>query len=129
MPETLTVAAARDAIIATLERDAAAHAAGRFADIGRDYDAIDAAMPRTGAGVEHALHVALAFWDGWIDARNHDWRFYEPIAPSDWPRLARSVIDDLSAEREIADPMVLARFTAPPRPSLWARLKARFSGA
>jgi hypothetical protein len=40
----------------------------------------------------------LNFWDGWQDARNHDWRFYKGIDASDWSILARIIIRNLKDE-------------------------------
>jgi hypothetical protein len=76
--------------------------------------------------------VALEFWDGWIDARNHDWLYYPGIAVSDWPRLAHGIVEDLRQDRDISDEALLERFDFRRRPArsfLWARLKAMFGVA
>ena len=79
------------------------------------YDEMDGALPRgTGAQCDK-LFVALSFWDGWIDASNHDWRYYEPIAADDWPRLAREIAAALREDRELVNPTVLDRFGLKPR--------------
>ena len=109
-------AVARDYLVAALTRDAAAHEAGRYREIGGgfdrtpDFDAIDAERPRGEGPGARRLRLAIDFWGGWIDARNHGWRYYEPIREADWPALARRVAADLAADRDVTDPVVLAHF-------------------
>jgi hypothetical protein len=104
-----TAEATRDDLVAHLRQDAAAHDAERYDAIGRRYDDVEHRFPR-GAGPELGrLHVALTFWDGWIDARNNGWPA-GPIGRSAWPGLAREVAADLEAGREIVNPLVLTRF-------------------
>ena len=56
---------------------------------GSGYDEMNGALPR-GVDVRwDKLFIVLSFWDGWIDANNHEWQYYEPIQENDWPRLAR----------------------------------------
>ena len=64
--EMLTYEEARARMIETLRRDAAVHDAGRYDEIGGDYDQIAAAMPRNGGPAFNKLLVALSFWDSWI---------------------------------------------------------------
>ena len=113
--------AARDALVTHLRRDAAAHDAEQFDAIGRRFDDVERRFP-TGAAPELArLRVALAFWDGWIDARNHGWPA-GPIARAEWPGYARGVASDLEAGREIAAPIVQARFDLVAHPQLNERV-------
>ena len=118
----LTYAATRDALAAHLREDAAAHEAERFDAIGRRFDAVERHFPRGTAPELARLHVALAFWDGWIDARNHGWPA-GPIAPGDWPELARGVASDLEADRDITAPGVRARFDLAAHPTLNERVQ------
>ena len=99
----------RDALVAHLREDAAAHDAGRFDAIGRRFDDVERLFPHGTVPGLGRLHVALTFWDGWIDARNNGWPD-GTIARSAWPGLARGVAADLEADREIVDPLVLTRF-------------------
>jgi hypothetical protein len=90
------------------------------------YDQLDAQLPRNAGPDCDKLHVALEFWDGWIDARNHNWLYYPGVAADDWPRLARGIADDLQQDRDITDERVLERFDfrrRAGRSSLRARLK------
>jgi len=125
----LTKATARDAIVSALLRDAAAHEAGHYREIGGAYDELDGTVPREDDPDLRGLFIALRFWDSWIDARNHNWLYYEPIREEDWPKLARAVARDLANGWTITDPTVLSHFDPPLRNSLWQRLKTLFRSA
>lgn len=112
----------RDALVAHLRQDADAHDAARFDVIGRRFDDVERRFPRGSAPELARLHIALAFWDGWIDARNHGWPT-GPIEAAAWPGLARAVAADLEAGREIAAPLVLARFDLVTHPRLNERVQ------
>ncbi len=86
------------------------HAAASPGQPHQAYDEIDAVLPRGNDPRWDKIFIALHFWDGWIDASNHDWRYYEPIQQSDWPVLAREIAADLRSDREITSSAVLARF-------------------
>ena len=118
----LTYAAARDTLIEQLRADAVAHEAGNYDAIGRRFDSIEHKFPTGTAPELGRLHIALAFWDGWIDARNNGWP-QGPIACVDWPGLARRVAADLAADQEIAEPTVLARFDLVAHPQLNERVQ------
>ena len=74
------------------------------------YDEFDGALPRNVGAEWYKIFIALHFWDGWIDASNHAWAHYEPIARSDWPQLARELASNLRADRDITNPVVLKHF-------------------
>ena len=118
----LTYQAARDTLVTQLRSDSASHRAGEYDAIGRRFDRVEHEFP-TGTAPELAkLHIALAFWDGWIDARNNGWP-RGPIAEGDWPALADTVADDLAADREIGNAVVLARFDLVRHPNLNERVQ------
>jgi hypothetical protein len=130
-PSAASYTASRDALVAELRRDAAAHRAGASDEVGRHFDAVERHFPHGTAPELGRLHIALTFWDGWVDARNHGWP-RGPVSEADWPRLADLVADDLAADRDISDPTVLARFDLVRHPglnervqTLAARLRAR----
>ena len=100
----------RDSIVGGLLIDAAAHEAGRFDEIGRRFDRIDGEVRQNG-GVTR-LYTALAFWGGWIDARNRGWQPDANIPKAEWPMLARRIASDLAQDHEISDQRVGARFGA-----------------
>jgi hypothetical protein len=125
-----TYAAARDTLVEQLRSDARAHAAERYDEIGRRFDRIEHLFPTGTAPELGRLHIALTFWDGWIDARNNGWP-RGPIAVEDWPGLAEHVAADLAADREISSPVVLACFDVVANPKLNERvqtLAARLRG-
>ena len=118
----LTYSAARDTLVAELRRDAAAHRLEQYDQIGRRFDRVEHEFP-TGTNPELGkLHIALTFWDGWIDARNNGWP-RGPIAIGDWPALAEAVADELAADRDITLPVVLARFDVVAHPHLNERVQ------
>ena len=119
-----------DQIVAHLRQDADAHDAERFDAIGRRFDDVERRFPRGTSPDLDRLHVALAFWDGWIDARNNGWP-RGPIERHAWPGLARGVAADIEAEREIGTALVLACFDLAANPRLNDRvqtLAARLRG-
>jgi hypothetical protein len=118
----MTYVPARDALVEQLRADARAHAAERYDEIGRRFDRLEHHFPTGTAPELGRLHIAFAFWDGWIDARNNGWP-RGPIALADWAVLAESVATDLAADREISSPLVLARFDLVAHPNLNERVQ------
>ena len=118
----MTYAEARDALVTQLRQDAAAHEAEQYDAIGRRFDAIEYRFPRGTAPELGRLHIALTFWDGWVNARNHGWPS-GPIETRDWPRLARSIAADLEADRDITDETVLKYFDLVAHPQLNERVQ------
>ena len=102
-------------LIANLTRDANSHEARRYSEIGIGFDEMEANFPDSGEEDSNKLFLARSFWEGWIDARNHDWLYYEHIKEDDWPILARRIVASLSHDFEISDPQVLAQFGSGPR--------------
>ena len=118
----LTYTAARDTLVAELRGDAAAHRLEQYDQIGRRFDRIEHAFPIGTSQELGKLHIALTFWDGWIDARNNGWQ-RGPIAIGDWPMLAEAVAEELAQDHEITQPMVLARFDIVAHPHLNERVQ------
>ena len=119
---------AKQEMINALLQAAAAHEAGRLALIEiPSYDLLDFGLPRDAGPEFDKLLGALEFWGGWIDSRNHDWQYYDGIGAKDWPRLARTIVADLDADKEITDEVVLATFVfrnRPKKPGIFQRLAA-----
>src|SRR5207244_6345597 len=105
----LTYAAARDTLVKELRANAVDHEAEHYDAIGRRFDRVEHQFPTGTAPELGRLHIALTFWDGWIDARNNGWPRC-PIDIGDWPALADKVAADLAADRDISNSMVLSRF-------------------
>jgi hypothetical protein len=131
----LSYIAARDLLVQHLRADATAHDVGAYDAVGRRFDAVERQFPVGTAPELGRLHIALTFWDGWIDARNNGWPRGR-VALADWPSLARGVAADLAADREISDPTVLELFDIVAHPrlnervqTLAARLRARGDAA
>jgi hypothetical protein len=120
----LTYPEAKQALIGGLARDADAHESGRYRDIGGSFDELDANLPHDGGPEFDRLLIALAFWEGWIDARNHDWLYYDGIGQADWPVLARRMVESLAEDREITEPSILAHFDFRARQPREGRLKS-----
>ncbi len=118
----MTYAEARDALVTQLRQDAAAHEAGQYDTIGRRFDAIEHRFPHGTAPELGRLHIALTFWDGWVNARNYGFPS-GPIRTDDWPRLARAVAPDLEADRDITDATVLRHFDIVAHPQLNERVQ------
>ncbi|MFN2565115.1 MAG: hypothetical protein ABR499_08925 [Gemmatimonadaceae bacterium] len=126
----MTYAEARDALVTHLRQDAEAHEAENYDAIGRRFDAIEYRFPRGTDPELGRLHIALAFWDGWVHARNHGWP-PGPIGIAEWPQLARAVAADLQADRDLATADVLTHFDLVAHPHLNERvqiLAARLRG-
>ena len=97
-------------VAAALDSAADAHEAGRYSELAPLFQKVD--VPETrGDGPQFAkIGLALNFFDGWVDASNHEWRYYEGFTRDDWPRLARIVATALRTDREIPAQQVLERF-------------------
>lgn len=118
----MTYAEARDALVSHLRLDADAHEAAQYDAIGRRFDWLEHRFPRGTAPELGRLHIALTFWDGWAHARNHSWP-PGPIGLAEWPRLARAVAEDLTADRDITDDAVLSNFDLVSNPRLNERVQ------
>jgi uncharacterized membrane protein YeaQ/YmgE (transglycosylase-associated protein family) len=120
---TLTYAAARGQLVEQLLRDAMAHDAERYDEVGRRFDSIERLLPRGRAPELGRLQVAVAFWDGWMDARDRGWQPDRGIAKGEWPLLARTVAADLEGDRDVTDSRVVMRFDVGRHPSLGNRVQ------
>ena len=112
---------AAEIVAEALLADAEAHLAERYDEIGERFDDVLAEVLPLQDVDEHQVRVAFSFWDGWVDARNHDWLYYEGIQQQDWPRHARAVAACLRAGRSPDDPTLQKHFDRPPRTPLLAR--------
>jgi hypothetical protein len=108
--KTLKYSEAKQAFIDGLSHNADAQEAGRYEEVGAGFDELDGALPREVEPEFNKLFIALDFWDGWIDSRNHNWLYYKGIEQSDWPVLAKRIVKSLEADQEISEPMVLRHF-------------------
>lgn len=112
-------------LAAALRQDAAAHEAGTFAAIAERYDDVLAQVLPLCETLPDGVSQGFTFWDGWADARNHEWMYYEGIGRDDWPGLARLVADAVESDVGFTDPRLLRHFGPPTKsdPFAWiARL-------
>jgi hypothetical protein len=109
MKEKLDYETFRNKLIYNLEQAIKEQKDGRFESIDKGFDDFDEHLPRGQKGLEN-IFIGLNFWDGWIDARNHDWNYYKGIEKNDWPRLAKIIVDDLKCNREINETIILKHF-------------------
>ncbi len=105
-----------------LVADADAHEAKRYGEIGERYDDVYAQLLPLDGLSARSVRIAFDFWDGWIDARNHDWLYYDGIEQGDWPRHARFVAECLRSGRVPDDPTLQRHFDRPPNAPLLVRL-------
>ena len=121
-----TYGEAKEYLIEHLTRDIQLHDAGDYFRVGDGFDEFDMKLPRDTGPEFKKLHVALNFWDGWQDSRNHYWRIYEGITLNDWPQLARVIIQNIAEEEEITNKLILKHFGLRPRESIPSKLKKLF---
>jgi len=121
-----TYEVAKQFIVDNLQRDTDFHDAGDYWRVGDNYDEYDTILPRNDDPYFKKLHIALNFWDGWQDARNHDWHFYKGITKDDWPLLARIIIKYIKEEKEITEKIILEHFDLRPREGLISKLRNVF---
>jgi hypothetical protein len=100
----------RRTLIWQLEHDSAAHESGCYEDIGRHFDSVAESfdlvkyyVPR-GSPESARLNTAMAFWDAWIGSRLDNWQNQSGVAEAQWPLLARRLVADLVADRDVSDP-------------------------
>ncbi len=95
--------AAREALVAGLLSDAAAHEAGRYTEIGRGMLAVRGAFAGQDSACTPGLRLALRFWGSWSKACVSGPSL--PSPPSvDWSRLARAFAADLALDPNTRDP-------------------------
>jgi hypothetical protein len=119
----LTTTAARKLLADHLLKDAVAHEAGRYDEIGRRFDAFERAFPDGDGNEQLELRIALTFWDAWIDARNHGWQPTAGIQPNEWPVLAREIVADLNGEGPVGSTRLRRLFDAVGQSGLGERAK------
>ncbi len=114
-------------LAAALERAAERHEAGHFGQIGAEYDQVEMETLPSRNRTSPRFDLAFRFWDGWVDASNHGWLYYDGIGRDDWPLLAREVAQSLREGVEPSSP-VLWRYFGQQPPGLLKRLWSRVRG-
>ena len=117
----------RHFLIYHLERDIEAHERGDFEAIAQDEYSCPSleGCADVDTEEEERLLTALEFWDGWKDARNHNWAYYPGVQRDDWPLLARQICLALRESWDVGrmrDNPVFDRPFEPTKDSWWKRL-------
>ena len=101
------------------------HENNEFFAIG-DVDELAALLDEKDIEEGALLDITHEFLSGWGDSAAHYWNYYEPLKKDDWPRLAKIILSDLKANREITDPQIISQFhfIKEPRISIIARIKS-----
>ena len=111
--------------VAGLRKAADDQDAGNLAALGDGFTALEVAIAKYNGANLALLRDIYTFWDEWVDARNHDWRYY-PFQPHEWPLMARSIADDISRGASISNQKWLAHLSHLHRKPLWRKLKDLF---
>ena len=122
---------ARLLAIESLQGALIAHREGKIHDIEDNLDDYDKLIPRDDITPNSLLMITLEFWSGWSDSAVHGWLFYDPMTENDWPRLAKVLIDDLKADREVTNKEILDIFsvdTTPKGPSWISKMLEKIKG-
>ena len=127
MTDTYSYEEAKSALINILKRESMLHRTKQYGSLGETFDAVDAQLPRNSGSEFNKLFLAFNFWEGWLDACEHDWFFYEPITESDWPNYADIIISDLENNFDTQNSVLIEKFTIkPPRISILSKILALF---
>ncbi len=92
--------ALRRRVAAALRAAVVAHERGAFEDIGALHDQLERLAPGSD---DQDVNTAINFLDGWCDASNHNWSYYESLVAADWPVLASRLAADLESGTPIPD--------------------------
>lgn len=101
---------AAEILAMALEADAVAQECGRIDGIGMRYDEIELQVLPINDIPDQVYGMVFSFWDCWLDAKNHDWQYHEPISESDWPRLARVIARSVREFSIPLDPLIRTHF-------------------
>jgi hypothetical protein len=92
-----------------------AHESGDFLSVGDGYDDYDEKLKRDEHSPDDVLFITLMFWEAWADSAEHTWKFYPPFSKDDWPKMARTLLEDLKADNKVTDETILSHFVQKPR--------------
>ncbi len=120
----------RKLAIEAIQKALDAHENQDFFSIGKYLDEYEVLLYKLEIEQGTLLLVAHEFLTGWSDSAAHDWYHWEPLKQEDWPRLAKIILQDLRANREVTDPEILSefRYISEPKRSFISRICDIFSG-
>jgi len=90
---------AGDILASALEADAALQETGDVRQLGAAQERTWVQVVAIAPDYSAPVGLAFTFWDQWADAANHEWRHYDPVTRSDWPRYAREIAEGLRQGR------------------------------
>lgn len=93
-------------LIRELEAAATAHENGNYEVMREKFNEFESALAHYEDRSQN-INLVYNFWDCWLDASNHEWQYHEPVEKQDWPDLAREIVSDLKAKRDIKNPIIL----------------------
>src|SRR5512139_3889569 len=97
-------------VLDALARCITLHEAGQYQEMSDVYDSLDQDLPRGRGPRAYKIWIAVNFLDGWVDSSNHYWSLYDDIDRDDWPHLAKLLIDDIEAERDVTNEILIKHF-------------------
>lgn len=115
-------------VAAALLNESKLHAEERFSELGDRYDDVHGEILPLMEEPNVTVGLAFNFWDCWVDAANHDWRYHEGIGRDDWPKLATEIAGALRQGVEVTDPVLVERFSPRPRRSFRRWVSDLFKG-
>ena len=110
-----------------LEHDADTQEKNKTSEIGNRYDDVYSQILPINEIPEDLFGLAMRFWDDWVDASNHEWKYHEPLVESDWPRIARTIAAHLRDGTLPRDELILEQFLPKPKKPMLQRIKNLFS--
>ena len=105
-----------------LEPDANIQEKNRISEIGNRYDDVYCEIFPINEILEDLFGLAMRFWDDWVDASNHEWKYHEPFVETDLPKMARKIATHLREATLPNDELILEEFMPTPKKSILKRI-------
>jgi hypothetical protein len=112
-----------------LEAEATLQERGSVRKLGANYDPTCARILEVNSHYDESIAFAFTFWDNWVDAANHEWKYHEPIGEQEWPTFGREVAAAVRRGQLPANQFLIDEIRLKPRRSLWQWIKSLFAHA
>src|SRR5262245_43841954 len=109
-----------------LEAEATLQERGSIRKLGSNYDPTYARILEVNARYDESIGFAFTFWDNWLDAANHEWKYHEPISEREWPNFGREVAAAVRRGELPANQFLIDQISLEPRRSFWQWVKSLF---
>ena len=107
-----------------LEEDIKTQKHGDPLVIGEKWDDVYAELLPIEDDIDNPVYsLAFGFWDGWGDASNHNWLYYEPITEDQWPIYAKEITSSLRAGKLPENSLIIEMFSPKPKVNFIQKLK------